>query len=70
MAEEWRLISNEEKRSYEARAQRYNQEEDRKWRQRMAAQQRSRGVALQPGQIRGRGGGGRTSIRIIKYFLL
>ena len=63
VAEEWRVIPNEKKRNYEARAQRYNQEEDRKWRQRMAAQQRSRGVPLQPGQMGqmgqrgGRGGG-------------
>ena len=57
VADEWRLISQERKRNYEARAQRYNQEEDRKWRQRMALQQRSRGVPFQPGQTRPRGGG-------------
>ena len=69
VADEWRMISNEKKRSYEARAQRYNQEEDRKWRMRMAAQQRTRGVPLQPGQTRPRGpvpvrrGGGYSMVR-------
>ena len=57
VADEWRLISQERKRNYEARAQRYNAEEDRKWRQRMAVQQRNRGVPFQPGQTRPRGGG-------------
>ena len=57
VADEWRLISQERKRNYEARAQRYNTEEDRKWRQRMAVQQRNRGVPFQPGQTRPRGGG-------------
>ena len=56
VADDWKLLSMDQRTSYENRAQRFNMEEERKWRQRMMSQQsqQARIRQMSPG-VRGRG---------------
>ena len=71
VADDWKLLSGEKRQSYEMRAQRFNTEEERKWRQRMVSQQNQQARIRQMSPSgRGRGGmvtgrGGSTVYRNI-----
>ena len=57
VADDWRDLSQEKKNNYELRAQRYNAEEEKRWRSRMLAQQQQQmRMRQQMGGSRGRGG--------------
>lgn len=58
VADDWRLLSQDKKQQYEIRAQRFNTEEDKKWRQRMMVQQQNQ-MKMRQQMTGGRGGMGR-----------
>ena len=56
VADDWKLLSSDKRQSYEKRAQKFNMEEERKWRQRMMAQQSQEAKIRQMNpSLRGRG---------------
>lgn len=56
VADDWKLLSMEKRTSYESRAQRFNMEEERKWRQRTLSQQSQQARIRQMSPaVRGRG---------------
>ena len=62
VADDWRDLTQEKKNSYEIRAQRFNQEEEKRWRARMASQQQSQ-MRMRQQMTMGRGRGVGTMIR-------
>ena len=57
VADDWRLLPQDKKETYERRAQRFNMEEEKRWKQRMLAQQQTQ-MRMRQQMSGGRGGGG------------